>query len=65
MANIFYEFLDMKRSAAKIVPKFLNFEQKQSRVDIVITLNDVPDLLKRVITCDESWAYVYSIETNA
>ena len=40
----------IKRAAAKIVPKLLNFEQKQRRMDIsqdmLTMLNDDPDLLK-------------------
>ena len=31
---IFADLLAMKRAAAKIVPKLLNFEQKQRRMDI-------------------------------
>ena len=31
---IFKDVLGMKRAAAKIVPKLLNFEQKQHRMDI-------------------------------
>ena len=31
---IFTDALDMKRIVAKIVPKLLNFEQKQYRIDI-------------------------------
>ena len=57
----------MKR--AKIVPKLLNFEQKQYRMDIaqdmLMTFNDDPDLQKKVITDDESWMYVYDIKTKA
>ena len=30
---IFSDVLGMKRAASKIVPKFLNFEQKQRRMD--------------------------------
>ena len=45
--------------AAKFVPKLLNFKQKQCRMDIVKeilkTFNGDPDLLKKVITGDESW----------
>ena len=51
----------MKRATAKIVPKMLNFKQKQYRLDIVqemlMTFNDDSDLLKKVITGDESWVY--------
>ncbi|EFN73466.1 hypothetical protein EAG_08786, partial [Camponotus floridanus] len=49
----------MTTSKQKFVPKLLNFDQKQRRVDIAQELlnaiNDDPDLLKRVITGDESW----------
>ena len=59
----------MKRAAAKIVPKLLNFKHKQRRMDIpqemLTTFNDDPDLLKKVITGDESWVYAYDIETKA
>ena len=55
--------------AAKIVPKLLNLEQKERRVDIaqeiLITFNNDSDLLKKVITGDHSWVYDYDIETKA
>ena len=45
----------MKCTAAKIVPKLLNFEQKQRRMDIAQELlnivNDDPDFLKK----DHNW----------
>ena len=48
---IFTNVLGMKRAAAKIVPKLLNFEQKQRRMDIALelltTFNDDTDLLKK------------------
>ena len=59
----------MKRAAMKIVPKLLNFEQKQRRMDIaqemLMTLNDDPDLLKNVITGVELWVYGHDMETKA
>ena len=49
---IFTDISDMKPAAAKIVPKLLNFEQKQRRMDIaqkmLTTFNNDPDLLKKV-----------------
>ena len=49
----------MKREAANIVPNFLNFKQKQCRMDIaqemLTTFNDDPDLFKKVITGNKSW----------
>ena len=58
---IFTDVLGLKCAAAKIVPKLQNFEQKQRRMDIaekmLPTFNDDPDLLKKIITGDESWVY--------
>ena len=65
---IFTDVLGMKRAAAKIVPKLLNFVEKQHRMDIaqkkLTTFNNDPDLLKKVITVDESWMYGYDIESK-
>ena len=56
--SIFTDVLGMKRTAAKFVPKLLNFEQKQRRMDIaqemLTTFYDYPDLLKKFITGDKS-----------
>ena len=66
---IFSNNLGMRRVAAKFVPKLLNFDQKNRRMNIAQELlndvNDDPDLLKRVITGDESWVYGYDVETKA
>ena len=60
------QFLRMCGSA--IVQKLLNFEQKQLRKDIALemltTFNDDSDLLKLIITGDESWINGYDIETK-
>ena len=52
----------MKGATAKIVPKLLNFEQKQRSINIaqemLSSFNDDPDLLKKIIICDESWVYI-------
>ena len=59
----------MKRTAAKIVPELLKFEQKQHHMDIaqktLKTFNHDSYLLKKVITAYESWVYGYDIETKA
>ena len=58
----------LKHAAAKIVPKLLSFQQKQRRIYIaqkmLTTFNNDPDMLKKVITGDESWLYGYDIETK-
>ena len=64
-------FLQMcvKRVAANIVPKLINFEQKQRCMDVahemLKTFNDDIYLLKKVITYDDSGMYGYDIETKA
>ena len=59
----------MKRVAAKFVPKLLNFEQKQRRMEVVQEslneLNDDAELLKRIMKGDERWVYGYDIETKS
>ena len=54
-------FLGMKRAAAKIVPKLLNFEQKQRCIDVAEEMLTK----KKNITGDESWKSGYDIETKA
>ena len=56
------DVLGIKRAAAKIVPKFQNFKQKQCRMHIgqemLTAFKDDPDLF---ITGDESWVYGYEL----
>ena len=64
--SIFTNNLGMRWVAAKFVPKLLNFDQKQHRINITQELlnsvrND-PTLLQRVITDDESRIYSYDVE---
>ena len=65
----FYGCFRYKHAATKIAPQLLNFELKQQRMDIaqemLTTFNDDPDLLKKVITSDESWIYGCIIENKA
>ncbi|UYV67783.1 hypothetical protein LAZ67_5002034 [Cordylochernes scorpioides] len=56
--SIFINDLGMKRVAAKFVPKLLNCDQKQHRMNIanemLDSVRDDPNLLQRVITGDEA-----------
>ncbi|XP_076181878.1 protein GVQW3-like [Ptiloglossa arizonensis] len=56
--SIFINDLGMRRVAAKFVPKLLNCDQKQLRMNIanemLDSVRDDPNLLQRVITGDES-----------
>ena len=58
----------MKHVAAKFVPNLLNFEQKQRLREVsqesLDEVNDDAELFKRIITDDETWVYVYDVETN-
>ncbi|UYV69294.1 hypothetical protein LAZ67_6003158 [Cordylochernes scorpioides] len=59
----------MRRVAAESVPKLLNCDQKQHRMNIANEMldfvRDDPNLLQRVITGDEAWVYGYDVETKA
>ncbi|RLU15332.1 hypothetical protein DMN91_012326 [Ooceraea biroi] len=67
--RILTEDLGMSRVIAKFVPRVLTEDQKNSRVkiaeDILESINKNPELLKRVITGDETWVYGYDPETKA
>ncbi|UYV74404.1 hypothetical protein LAZ67_11003429 [Cordylochernes scorpioides] len=66
--SIFINDLGMRRVAAKFVPKLLNCDQKQHRMNIanemLDSVRDDPNLLQRVITGDEAWVYGYDVETK-
>ncbi|UYV77598.1 hypothetical protein LAZ67_15001667 [Cordylochernes scorpioides] len=67
--SIFINNLGMRRVTAKFVPKLLNCDQKQHRMNIanemLDSVRDDPNLLQRVITGDEAWVYGYDVETKA
>ena len=66
--KIITEDLGMRKICAKMVPKLLNNDQKQRRVevceDILQRVETEPDLLERVITGDESWIFEFDPETK-
>ena len=66
--EIFSNVLGMKRVAAIFIPKLLNFEQKQRQIEVaqesLNEVNDEAELLKLIITGDETWVYGYDVETN-
>ncbi|UYV60447.1 hypothetical protein LAZ67_1001174 [Cordylochernes scorpioides] len=67
--SIFINDLGMRRVAAKFIPKLLNCDQKQHRMNIanemLDSVRDDPNLLQRVITGDEAWVYGYDVKTKA
>ena len=58
---IFTNFLGMKRAPVKIFPILINFGQNQRRMGIA---QEISDLLKKIITFEETWVYGYDIKTK-
>ena len=60
--------LEMRKVYAKMVPKLLNDHQKMWCMlvcqDILENLDTNPDFLKKVITGDKTWVFVYDPETK-
>ena len=66
--RILADELNMRRIAAKFVPRLLNNDQRDHRVQVCTELQKAfrnnPNFLSRVITGDESWMYGYDPETK-
>jgi len=66
--QIFNEKLQMRRVSAKFAPCLLTDDQKQNRVEIsqemFANINGNENLLKNIITGDETWVHWYDVETK-
>ncbi|GFX37903.1 protein GVQW3 [Trichonephila clavipes] len=66
--QILHDNLNMQKVCAKMVPKILTFEQQATRknvcTDILDAIKNDPNLLEKVITCDESRFFTYDPETK-
>ena len=66
--KIFTEKLQMRRVSARFVPRLLTDDQKENRVEIsqelLANANGNENFLENIITGDETWVYVYDVETN-
>jgi histone-lysine N-methyltransferase SETMAR len=66
--QIFTEKLHMRRASAKFVPRFLADDQKENRLEISQALlanaNGNENFLKHIRTGDETWVYMYDVETK-
>ena len=62
-----HEDVGMKKVCAKVVPKILTPEQQEHRVnccaDTLENIENDPDFILNVITCDETWIFQYDPET--
>ena len=51
-----------------MVPKVLSYEQKERRkelcLDLLQCVENEPDLLNSVFTCNETWIFMYDLETK-
>lgn len=64
-STILREHLGLKRVKSRMVPKFLNFMEKDRRVKICEEmLSGYENVTKRIITGDETWIYAYDPETT-
>ncbi|PNF17714.1 hypothetical protein B7P43_G07366 [Cryptotermes secundus] len=58
----------MRRTAVKLVPRLLQNEQKQHRLEVCRELQqqlqEDPNFLSKVVTGDESWVYGYDPESK-
>lgn len=66
--QILHNNFNMQKVCAKMVPKILTIEQKEAReivcTDTLNAIENDPNFLERVITCDESWFFTYDPETK-
>ena len=59
------DHLGLTRVKSRLVPKFLNFFEKESRVQACeAMLPDYQGVYKQIIAGDESWIYAYDPETT-
>ncbi|GFX58090.1 putative mariner transposase [Trichonephila clavipes] len=66
--QILHDNLNMQKVCAEMVPKILTFEQQATRknvcTDILDAIKNDPNLLEKVIKCDESLFFTYDPETK-
>jgi len=60
--------IEHEKVCAKMVPKMPSDEQKECRKEMCLDLfqhiENEPDLLNSIITCDETWVFTYDPETK-
>lgn len=66
--TILIDILGMRKVAARLVPKDLNFLQKRHREqvasDMLDRCNSDSTFMERIITGDETWVYEYDMQTS-
>jgi len=58
----------MRKVCTKVIPKVLSGEQKEHRkelcLDLLQCIENEPDLLNLIITCDETWIFTLDPESK-
>ena len=58
----------MRRVSSKFVPRLLTDDREENRVEIsqelLANANGNENFLKDIVTRDETWVYVYDVETK-
>jgi len=58
----------MRKVCANMVPEVLSDEQKgrckELCLDLLQCIENEPDMLNSIITCDETWIFTYDLETR-
>jgi hypothetical protein len=66
--KILHDELHMTKVCVKLVPKKLTPDQKLLRqhvcLDFLERLEEDPELMKNIITCDETWIFQYDVDTK-
>ena len=63
--TILKDHLGLRRVKSRLVPKFLNFFEKELRVQTCEAMpSDYQGVYKQIITGDESWIHAYDPETT-
>ena len=66
--RILHNNFNMKKVCSKMVPRLLTPEQKEIRMnicaDILQNIENDPNFLENIITCDESWFFQYDPESK-
>ncbi|EFN81447.1 hypothetical protein EAI_16617, partial [Harpegnathos saltator] len=66
--HILSNVLDINRVASCLIPRNLNFLQKDNRLlvssEMISTRDEDSTYMKRIITDDETWVYQYDVETK-
>ncbi len=65
--KILHDKLNLKKVCVKLLPKNLSPDQKRCKQicsHFLERLDEEPELMKNIFTCDETWIFSYNVETK-